>query len=56
MGITIRILEVSRSDCLAGAKELESLFGVDGIFLMYDPVWNPEPILGFQECMLHFHQ
>jgi hypothetical protein len=55
MGITIRILGVSRSDCEIGARELELSFAVDGLYRMYDIVWNPEPLTGFQECMIHFH-
>jgi hypothetical protein len=55
MGITIRIVGVSREDCLAGVKELESLYEADGLFLMYEPVFNPEPLFGYQECLLHFH-
>lgn len=55
MGVTIRVIGVSIEDCLVGAKELESLYEVDGLFLMYNPVFNPEPLSGFQECILHFH-
>jgi hypothetical protein len=55
MGITIRVIGVSRKDYLDGARELESLYEVDGLFLMYSPVFNPEPLFGYQECILHFH-